>query len=396
MSDQQLLNLTESMNAPFFVYDLDKLTEHLSSVNKCQNKGIKLFYATKANPLAAILETLKNNNFGIDVASLGELSQARKVGFSKEQTIATGPAKSYEYLQTLTQAGVSTIVIESINQLKWLNEICSKKNETQNVLLRIQLDHQSEDSSVLGGSSITPFGLSPKDWEQLSLKDFPYVHVLGLHCFQWGNILDIKKLEVIWSFTLSECISLSSKLGINLKVVDLGGGLGISYNNHQKDLKFSDVHSLLLKLKNDFDIPQIWMELGRFSVGSCGQYLTKIIDIKSVRGRNIIVTEGGVNHIARPALTSEAFPCRTLRPSSVTKKYFIHGPLCTALDFLGEHELADDLKVGEWLVFERTGAYGFTESMPYFLCHDLAAEVVLKNGSPQIVRHTSASSVWNL
>jgi diaminopimelate decarboxylase len=362
MSDQHLLNLTESMNAPFFVYDLDKLTEHLRSINKCQDKGIKLFYATKANPLAAILETLKNNNFGIDVASLGELAQAKKVGFTKEQTIATGPAKSYEYLQTLVEAGVSTIVIESINQLKWLNEIGAKKNQTQNVLLRIQLDHQSEDSSVLGGSSITPFGLSPKDWEQISLKDFPFVHVLGLHCFQWGNILDLKKLEAIWSFTLSECISLASKLGINLKVVDLGGGLGISYN----------------------------------SVGSCGQYAAKIIDIKSVRGRDIIVTEGGINHIARPALTSEAFPCRTLRPSSVTKKYFIHGPLCTALDFLGEHELADDLKVGEWLVFDQTGAYGFTESMPYFLCHDLAGEVIIQNKEVKILRSPQSSSSWNL
>lgn len=394
MSDLSASAISQ-MQKSFFLYDIDALEAQAKAITSTLAPGIKIFYATKANPLKEIVSTLYQNGFGVDVASMGELQQTQNAGVTPDKLIATGPAKSKEYLSKLMDAKVSTIVVESINQLKWLNELCLERNTKQQALLRVQLEHNSDSKSVLGGSSMTPFGLGVEDWIQTELTHYPLVDIRGLHCFQWGNILSLTQLEGIWHHTMKECLALAKTLNLKCEIIDLGGGLGIPYQKNQNELSFESVHLLLNKLKTEFNIPEIWLELGRFSVGSIGQYFTKIIDMKSVRGRNMIVTEGGINHIARPALTGEAFPCEAANPSWTSKKTFhIHGPLCTALDFLGEHELPNDLKIGDWLVFNQAGAYGFTESMPYFLCHDLAGEAFIKDRSLCIPRNSRLSSSW--
>ena len=137
------------------------------------------------------------------------------------------------------------------------------------------------------------------------------------------------------------------------------------------------------------------MELGRFAVGTCGHYLSQVVDRKSVRGREILVLDGGINHLARPALTEESFPCELFRNSQAkTKEFFVHGPLCTALDRLGSFHLPEDINEGDWLVFSQAGAYGFTEAMPFFLCHNLPAEVVLYNGDIMTPRTVKSSADW--
>jgi len=137
------------------------------------------------------------------------------------------------------------------------------------------------------------------------------------------------------------------------------------------------------------------MELGRFTVGECGYYLTKIVDQKEVRGRSILVCAGGINHIARVALVKQAFPVTAYNNDSTElKRFYLHGSLCTALDYLGNFELPSNLKIGDWLIFHKAGAYGFTESMPYFLCHQLPGEVVYYNGDLMIPRPPITSYDW--
>lgn len=378
----------------FYFYDLDLFEAHLKSIKAVLHPDIKVWYATKANPLSEILRILNKNGFGADVASLGELQQARIAGFGAKNLIATGPAKSKSYLASLMQAEVQAIIIESINQLKDLNDIAGKLGRKQDVLLRVQLDWTDDMKSVLGGSAITPFGLGIEDWIGIDLKQYKNLSVQGLHCFQWGNILDMKQLETVWEHTIQACQKLSIDMGFDLKVLDLGGGLGLSYNDDRVML-FSEVHELLMKFKTKYELNKIWLELGRFSIGKFGSYFTRIVDIKTVRGKNIIVTEGGINHMARPALVGESFPCEAFMNQDSDKKHFaVHGPLCTALDHLGEFSLPSSLKVGDWLQFNRTGAYGFSESMPHFLCHNLVGEAIVYQGELMVPRAPKTNLEW--
>ena len=386
--------LTQKHDAPFFFYDLDGLDRHLKEIKSILHPEVKVWYACKANPLSNILRVLNENGFGVDVASLGELTQAQAAGLKPHALIATGPAKSKKYLSKMMDAQVSTIVIESINQLKDLNEVAGSRGLKQNVLLRVQLAWDESLKSVLGGSSITPFGLGVEDWKKVNLSEYAHLEVLGLHCFQWGNILDLSKFATIWENTISQCVSLAQYLKIDMKVLDLGGGLGVNYQEGT-ELTFNEVHSLLLTLKEKYQLKEIWLELGRFTVANFGSYLTPIIDIKDVRGKKLMVTEGGINHIARPALVNEAFPCSTLSLSKeATETFSVHGPLCTALDFLGDHKLPRNTQVGDWLHFKKVGAYGFNESMPYFLCHDLPGEICLYKGDIIQSRTSVTSASW--
>lgn len=380
----------------FYFYDLDAFEAHIRSIKAILHPDINVWYATKANPMSEILRILNRNGFGADVASLGELQEARRAGFGPNHLIATGPAKSRNYMASLMEAQVRVIVIESVNQLKDLNDVCGKLGRRQDVLLRVQLDWDDTLKSVLGGSAITPFGLGLSDWKLIDLSPFKNLNVMGIHCFQWGNVLDLDQLEKVWRATIEASQKFSMDMGFDLKILDLGGGLGLSYKD-DRELQFTDVHNLLLKLKSEYELQKIWLELGRFSIGKFGSYLTRIVDIKTVRGKNLIITEGGINHMARPALVNESFPCEAFLNSDKEKKHFtVHGPLCTALDTLGEFDLPSSLKPGDWLKFNRAGAYGFTESMPYFLCHHLVGEAIVYQGELLVPRVPKSNLDWTV
>jgi len=382
------------LDSPFFFYDLDFLNSHLKSIRDLCHEDIRLWYACKANPMSAMLKICRNQGIGIDVASLGELDQALRSGIRPCEMIATGPAKSLAYMQSLLKNEVEYIVLESLNQAYWLNEAAKGLGVKPKALLRVQLAWDA-GSSVLGGNAITPFGLDPKGWQELDFSRLENVEIIGHHVFQWGNILDLNKLKEIWWKIAKTVKEMSKQLNTPFEILDLGGGLGIPYEMDGDSLEFEQVANVLHQLKDEFGLAQVWMELGRYAVGESGLYFSKVIDRKSVRGSDLLVLEGGINHIARPALTQQPFPATLFRQSSARPKTFAtHGPLCTSLDYLGSFELPEDIIPGDWLVFAKTGAYGLTEAMPFFLCHNLPAEVIIYNGQVMIPRTSKTSADW--
>jgi diaminopimelate decarboxylase len=394
IQNEKIQSIIERFDAPFFFYDLDQLKSHLQYMKDGLDPDIKLWYACKANPMSAVIKILRNLGFGLDVASSGELHQVLNSGVDPKHILATGPGKSKEYLEHLIKSGVKTIVLESINQAIWLNEIAQEKNISVDCLLRIQLEWD-EGKSVLGGDEITPFGISSENWKELNVSTLKHLNLKGFHVFQWGNILDTNKLEKIWTKTIEDAKELSKFLNVDIEVLDLGGGLGIPYNFTDTPIDFKEIQKILSQLKTKYNLKEIWMELGRYTVGECGKYLTKIVDRKIVRGREILVCEGGINHIARVALVNQAFPAKSFESrTNKTKRFHVHGSLCTALDFLGDFDFPEDINIGDWIVFHKAGAYGFTESMPYFLCHMLPGEVIYYNGDLMIPRPPKTSYDW--
>lgn len=393
---KELKKLTKRIDSSFYFYDLDKLEDHLRYIVNNKDESIKLYYACKANPLSSILKLIRNLGIGIDVASKGELTQVVASGVKSSDIISTGPSKSRGYIKTLLEHEINCIVVESIYQLKWLNEQAAQMGIKARALLRVQLEWDSNEKSVLGGDDITAFGLDEKGWKSVDLAEYESVEVIGYHVFQWGNILSAAKLEEIWDHTCDRINKLAIDMGVKPQVIDLGGGLGIPYQNETERIDFKDINEALMRLKKKHNLEKIWMELGRYAVGECGLYLSQVIDRKNVRGQEILVLDGGINHIARAALTNQAFPCEVLEDANTkeTQEFHVHGPLCTSLDKLGVFDLPKECDYSNWLVFTQCGAYGFTESMPFFLCHNLPAEVVKYKGDIMIPRTIKTSADW--
>jgi len=383
--------LSSNLDTPFFVYDLDSLNAHLARL--VAQTEVKLWYAVKANPLSKVIQSLDNAGFNFDVASKGELEQVLAQGINSERVLNTGPAKSPKQIKHFIERGVRIFVAESLNQVRWLNEQAIAKQCQLQVLLRVQLRWPEGEKNPLGGDSLTPFGLGCDEWQALNTNDYPALNFDGLHIFQWGNMLSSDKLAQLWSQMVAPLQQLASDLGIHLNVLDLGGGLGIPYTLDAPTLSWDALIDELAKIKRDSGVEELWMELGRYAVGECGHYVTPVVERKLNYGQQQVILSGGINHLLRPAVTSQDFPARLLRDSTAPNQAMsLYGPLCTALDCLGEHHLPNDLNEDDWLAFSQCGAYGFTESMPYFLCHELAAEYVLQNGKLSCIRQAEDAS----
>lgn len=388
-----LNELSAELDSPFFIYDLDVLNNHLAHL--MTQTEIKLWYAVKANPLSKIIQSLDKAGFNFDVASKGELEQVLNQGVSSNRVLNTGPAKSPKQIKHFISRGVRTFVAESINQVHWLNEQATQQQCQLQVLLRVQLRWPEGEKNPLGGDSLTPFGLGCDEWQALNITDYPNLNFDGLHIFQWGNMLSSEKLADLWSQMIDPLVKLANDLSIDLKVLDLGGGLGIPYTLDAPTLSWDKLINSLTTIKQQAGVEELWMELGRYAVGECGHYATPIVEAKQNYAQQQVILSGGINHLLRPAVTNQDFPVQLLRESTAKSQTMsLYGPLCTALDCLGEHQLPVDLNEQDWLVFSQSGAYGFTESMPYFLCHELAGEYTLEQGNVSCIRSIEDASYY--
>ncbi|RHW76605.1 PLP-dependent decarboxylase [Colwellia sp. RSH04] len=402
--DSNIASALEQHSSPddeqaLFVYQLDALKSHLEKLQ--QQDVIKLWFAVKANPLSKILQTLDGAGFNFDVASSGELNQVLAQGVSANRILNTGPAKTKKQLAAFIKQGVETFVVESLNQLTWLNEATAEHNLNTGsaikptVLLRVQLQWQEGEKNPLGGNSLTPFGLSVVQWQSISLEQYPALDICGLHIFQWGNMLSNEKMFSLWAQMVTPLVELAKSIGMPLKVLDLGGGLGIDYLAEGQQLNWQQTIDDLAVIKAQAGVDELWLELGRYAVAECGYYIVPVVDRKENYQQEQLVLAAGINHLLRPAITEQPFPVQLLRDSKQQSKMFdIHGPLCTSMDKLGQLALPKDVDVGDKLVFGYCGAYGFTESMPFFLCHELAAEYVFEQGEMIPVRTAKAAASY--
>ena len=385
---------SEQDEAGFFLYDLDYLEQHLSRL--MQQDVIKLWFAVKANPLSRVIKTLAQEGFNFDVASQGELTQVLAQDVHANRILNTGPAKSKRHMQAFLTQGVRTFVVESLNQLHWLNQAASELSCQPQVLLRVQMQWPDGEKNPLGGNEVSAFGLSCQAWQTIKTSDFPALNINGLHIFQWGNMLSNERMFELWSQMITPLLSLAEQLEMTLEVLDLGGGLGIDYLQTGQGLSWTKTVEDLAKIKSRAGVSELWLELGRFAVAEMGYYVTSVVDRKENFQQQQLVLAGGINHLIRPAITEQPFPVAMLRASSASPCYFdLHGPLCTSLDKLGKLAVASDVDVGDQLIFGLAGSYGFTESMPFFLCHQIAAEYVMQQGKIEQIR-AAQPAVWYL
>ena len=390
--------LVNKLDAPLFFYDLDFLSTHLQSgVTICNELGVRYLYACKANGLGQIISRIRQAGADFDVASQGELEQVLNANVCPDQIICTGPAKSARYLSLLLERGVRTFILESEQQLRDLQNLCEQFDIRAKALLRLQLQWDKAENSVLGGSSTTVFGLEDTHWtEVLKRQTHNRVDILGVHCFQWGNLANLEDLHKTWESVVQRSAKFCKQAQIRNRVIDLGGGLGIDYSNpNLSEYSWDSIGDILKKINDQKLFDQIWIEPGRYSVGLCAAYLSRVIDRKRTRSQDFLILESGMNHLLRPALTQEGFPVINMSsqdlPTTQKTPFSIHGPLCTSLDWLGTADLPANTAAEDILMFSKTGAYGFSESMPLFLAHQWPAEVCWSNNTIDIQRSAASA-----
>lgn len=397
--------LADRFGTPVFLYDLDVIDRQVRTLRDALPPRAELAYAVKANPALAIVAHLGRLGLGADVASGGELAAALRAGIGPDRIVMTGPGKRDEELAAAVAAGIRAITVESPGELARLESLARETGRRQAVMLRAAVAHDApaERVRLVGDGGAGKFGMDAADLRTAaSVADrSPHLELLGLHAFGASNVLDARVLLDHVMATGRVARELAIVTGAPVQIVDVGGGLGIPYQDEDEPLDLATFRAGLAEIVDQWAADplladaRLLLEPGRFLVGPAGAYLARVVDRKSIDGMEVAILDGGVHHVLRPALVRTEHRVRPLgpmtgRPVPMT----IAGPLCSGLDILASGAVMAPPSVGDVVAVLDVGAYGFTESMPYFLSHPIPAEVIARNGQAECIRPRLDPVTW--
>jgi diaminopimelate decarboxylase len=401
--------LAAEFGTPLYVYDVGVIDRQVEVLRQALPPTFDIAYAIKANPSLGVVAHLGRLGLGADVASAGELETAIRAGIDRDRIVFTGPGKRDDELQAAVAAGIRAVTVESPGELCRLEAIAGAMGVRVAVLLRAATA-ASDGSVAIGRADGGKFGMDRDDllvaarWAARSNR----LRLIGVHAFGASNVRDADTLADHIGATADLARDLIRRLraegfdDVHLEVIDVGGGLGIPYAEGEEELDLGRLGRQLVGLAgewatdDDLRDTRVLLEPGRYLVGQAGTYLTRVLDCKTIRGRDVVIVDGGIHHLVRPALVggSHRVVNLTAREGRPQATVTVAGPLCSGLDVLAEDVRLPQPVVGDLLGVRDTGAYGYTESMPLFLSHPIPAEVAVSGGRVGLLRPRIESATW--
>ena len=399
--------LAAEYGTPFYAYDLDAIDRALVDLRAVLPPRFDVAYAVKANPALAVVAHLGSLGVGADVASGGELDLVRRAGIAPADVVFTGPGKRDDELAAAVDAGLRAVTVESPGELARLEAIAAARGRRTPVLLRMALDTgaPTETNRIVGDAGAGKFGMGVEALGAAALRAArsPHLELVGLHAFGASNVLDADALAGHAATTMSAARAVAVATGIDLRLIDMGGGLGIPYAATERPLDLAAFGAALDALDAIWAADPITRETrvivepGRYLVARAGAFVARVVDRKVGGGSIVVILDGGINHLLRPALVGQehrvvvlGLPGRDGPPKPVT----IAGPLCSGLDVLARRVAMAPPEVGDLLAVLDVGAYGFTESMPLFLSHPSPAEIAIRGGRAALIRPRVEPATW--
>jgi diaminopimelate decarboxylase len=400
--------LAEEFGTPLYVYDFDVIEAQAIALREALPARFDVAYAVKANPALAVVAHLASLGLGLDVASGGELELASRAGVPAERVVFTGPGKRDQELAAAVSARVRAVTIESISELERLDRASAAAGHRTQILLRASSATDGgegvEPVRVIGDEGAGKFGMDRASLSEAARRAARSAHLdlLGVHAFSASNLLDPETLAEHARQVVALGRTLAREAGFTLRLVDIGGGLGIPYGDDDDPLDLHEFGLRLHRLDEEMATDpvtrrtRILLEPGRFLVGPAGAFLARVVDRKAFDGRTTVILDGGINNLLRPALVGQQHRARAFgRGDHATPvPVILAGPLCSGLDIVGRNRLMAPPAIGDLVALLDAGAYGFTESMPLFLSHPIPAEVAIRGGHTQLIRPRMDPAAW--
>ena len=371
---------------PAFVYDLGIVRDKVAALRAALPEGVAIHYAMKANPLPEMVAAIVPLVDGIDIASGGELVVAREAG--AEHISFAGPGKRDAELEAAIIAQI-TINLESDGEASRALAIADRLGITPKLAVRVNPDFSLKGSGMKMGGGAAAFGV---DAENV----VPLVNRLlragadwrGFHIFAGSQALDSEAIADTQAATVTLAGRLADEVGVVPPLVNIGGGFGIPYFANEVpvdlDLIGGRLGDVLAHRADSLKTSRFAVELGRWLVGECGVYLTRIVDRKESRGETFLVTDGGLHHQLAASgnfgtVVRRNYPIAIADKlgAAATETVNAVGCLCTPLDKLGDQVALPRADVGDVVAIFMAGAYGATASPAAFLGHGPAREIII-------------------
>ena len=383
-----LKKIAGDFGTPCFIYSHNDLVKNFSEIkNVFASEKRKVFYSVKANSNLSILKVLLELGAGFDIVSLGELERVIKIGAQPEKIIYSGVGKSEEEIIRSLEYGIHCFNVESFSELERINSIAAKLNKVAPVSIRINpnIDPGSHEF-ISTGVETTKFGINLKNMMDAFIyaNNEKSIELLGIdyHIGSQIESLDPFKEAII---SVKKIVDQLKENNINIKLIDMGGGLGINYQNNDAP-SLNDFGKTINQVINDNELSDydFIIELGRSIVGNVGYILTSVEYIKKDSEKNFVIVDAGMDNLIRPALYDA---WHEIKPITDNKEQNILcdivGPVCECTDFLGKDRQLS-VQQGDLLIISSCGAYASSMASNYN-SRPKPSEIMIKNGEMHII-----------
>lgn len=354
----------KKIETPFYYYDCDLLRETLQAINKELKKyeNFIVHYAIKANANAKVLNVIQQTGMGADCVSGGEIQRCLDCGFPADKIVYAGVGKSDWEINLGLDHDIFCFNVESVAELEVINELAAKKGKTANVCFRINPDvgaHTHE--KITTGLAENKFGIAMQDMLPtiLEANRMPNIHFIGLHFHIGSQLLEMTDFRHLCS-RINEIQDGLEQENIKIKNINVGGGLGIDYdnpNNHPiPDFKsYFYTFARYLKLREG---QKLHFELGRAVVGQMGSLITRTLYVKQGTAKQFAIVDAGMTDLIRPALYQASHKIENLSSDDALHAYDVVGPICESSDVFAKGIELNTVHRGDLIAMRSAGAYG--------------------------------------
>ena len=366
------IQLAEGLKTPLYWYDLGILQATLDEINKCiADHPVKVHYAVKANCNPKVLKVISAAGIGADCVSSREITAAINNGFPAKSVCFAGVGKTDRELIAGMKAGIGYFNVESLEELQVLDELAKEYGYHPDVALRVNPNIDAHTHHyITTGLEENKFGIHLSMLE--NAVDFTTksenLNLVGLH-FHIGSQITIMEPFKMLCHKINELTEYYKNKGIEFKIINVGGGLGIDYDNPDENPipDFKSYFDTLLSNLNLSPRQELHCELGRAIVGQCGALVSKVTYVKQGVDRKFIILDAGMNDLLRPALYGAHHIIQNISAPAdgETEIYDVVGPICESSDVFGKNEELPITKRGDLIALRSAGAYGESMASTY-------------------------------
>ena len=366
MNINKLRELLPFVGTPSYIFDLDAFKKRAELVKQYFGESIGLCFSIKANPF--LLGRLPDVFDKIEVCSPGELTVCERTKADMSTVIFSGVNKGYADVERAADDNVGTFTAESPLHLELINDAGVRRGKVFPLLLRV--------TDIKGGSQ---FGMSEESTFDLIRRrdEFKGVEIVGLHYFTGTAKRKAKPIEKECDYLMELTARIKEELGFTVQRIEYGTGLAVDYFSETADQEEEErLASISPKLQELAQVAELTVEMGRFFAAPCGYYLTKVVDTKTNFDINYAIVDGGMNQVKyngqlQGMQIPEIVHMADRELSGEETPWTLCGSICTTADILARNAMFTDLRIGDILVFCRTGAYSCMEGISTFLSREM-------------------------
>ncbi|MDH3826446.1 MAG: diaminopimelate decarboxylase [Desulfobacterales bacterium] len=385
--DVSIQEISAKIGTPFYLYSYATLKRHFQVFDTAFEGVPKLIcFSAKANTNLAVLKIFADMGCGLDIVSGGELFRGLKAGFAPDRIVYSGVGKRVDEIDYALETGILMFNVESPVELELINRRAAELKKRAPVAIRVNPDVDPKTHPYIStGLKKNKFGINTEAAIETyrMAGGLDHVDVVGIDCHIGSQITETKPFEAALT-SLKTLVNDLKQMGTEIKYLDMGGGLGITYDDEMPPPLNEYAATITQQLKG-LDL-QLILEPGRVLVGNAGILVTKVLYRKAGEVKNFVIVDAGMNDLLRPTLYN-AFhaiePVVNLKENLIVAD--VVGPICESSDFLAVDRSISDVESGDLLAVMSAGAYGYVMSSNY-CSRPRVAEVMVKGDRFHVIK----------